>query len=72
MSDGRVTVIDRRAEYYARAAEAIAADPLDFYTRAEKGRRILAANLARAPVALPAPAAPLPDNVLTLKWKKTA
>ena len=34
--------IDRRAEYYARCAEVIAADPLDFYTRAEKGRRILA------------------------------
>jgi hypothetical protein len=34
--------IDRRAEYYARCAELIAADPLDFYTRAEKGRRILA------------------------------
>ena len=36
------TSIDRRAEYYARCAELIAADPLDFYTRAEKGRRILA------------------------------
>ena len=34
--------IDRRAEYYARCAELIAADPLDFYTRAEKGRRVLA------------------------------
>lgn len=34
--------IDRRAEYYARCAELIAADPLWFYTRAEKGRRILA------------------------------
>ena len=30
--------IDRRAIYYARAADVIAADPLDFYTRAEKGR----------------------------------
>ena len=34
------TSIDRRADYYARAAEVIAADPLDFYTRAEKGRRL--------------------------------
>ncbi|MGH8030045.1 MAG: hypothetical protein ACREO3_08930 [Arenimonas sp.] len=34
--------IDRRAEYYARCASLIASDPLDFYTRAEKGRRILA------------------------------
>jgi hypothetical protein len=33
------TSIDRRAIYYARAATVIAADPLDFYTRAEKGRR---------------------------------
>ena len=45
--------IDRRAEYYARCAELIAADPLDFYTRAEKGRRILAnwmgPNAAKAP-----------------------
>jgi|SRR5688500_8315544 hypothetical protein len=45
--------IDRRAEYYARCAELIAADPLDFYTRAEKGRRILAnwmsPNVAKAP-----------------------
>jgi hypothetical protein len=33
------TSIDRRAIYYARAADLIAADPLDFYTRAERGRR---------------------------------
>jgi hypothetical protein len=33
------TSIDRRAIYYARAANVIAADPLDFYTRAERGRR---------------------------------
>ena len=36
------TSIDRRAEYYAKCADVIAADPLDFYTRAEKGRRFLA------------------------------
>ena len=35
------TSIDRRAAYYARCAEVIAADPLDFYTRAERGRRWL-------------------------------
>lgn len=39
------TSIDRRAEYYARVAELIAADPLDFYTRAEKGRQFLASRL---------------------------
>ncbi len=36
------TSIDRRADYYARAAAVIAADPLDFYTRAERGRRFMA------------------------------
>lgn len=39
------TSIDRRAAYYTRAATLIAADPLDFYTRAEKGRRFLASRL---------------------------
>lgn len=39
------TSVDRRADYYARCAEHIAADPLDFYTRAEKGRRFIAAHL---------------------------
>jgi hypothetical protein len=36
------TSVDRRAEYYARCASVIAADPLDFYTRAEKGRKFQA------------------------------
>ena len=35
------TSIDRRAAYYARCAEVIASDPLDFYCRAEKGRQFL-------------------------------
>lgn len=35
-----MTEIDRRKHYYERAAEFIAADPLDFYTRAERGRRL--------------------------------
>lgn len=39
------TSIDRRADYYARIAPLIAADPLDFYTRAERGRRFLAVRL---------------------------
>ena len=39
------TSIDRRAEYYARSAAVIAADPLDFYTRAERGRRFQASQL---------------------------
>jgi hypothetical protein len=37
--------IDRRAQYYSRIAPAIAADPLDFYLRAEKGRHFLAEQL---------------------------
>lgn len=37
--------IDRRADYYARCAALIAADPLDFYTRAERGRRFQASRL---------------------------
>ena len=45
--------IDRRAEYYARCAELIAADPLDFYTRAEKGRRILANWMAPGAARIP-------------------
>jgi hypothetical protein len=32
-------VTDRREAYYAKLAKVIAADPLDFYTRAEAGRR---------------------------------
>ena len=39
------TSIDRRADYYARCAELIAADPLDFYTRAERGRRFQASRI---------------------------
>lgn len=35
------TSVDRRADYYARCAAVIAADPLTFYCRAEKGRRWL-------------------------------
>lgn len=38
--------IDRRADYYARCAALIAADPLDFYTRAERGRRFQASRLS--------------------------
>ena len=39
------TSVDRRAIYYARAAEIIAADPLDFYTRAERGRKFQTSQL---------------------------
>ena len=35
------TSIDRRAAYYARCADLIAADPLDYYSRAERGRKFL-------------------------------
>jgi len=47
------TSIDRRAEYYARIAPLIAADPLDFYTRAERGRRFLAGRLNPYPIETP-------------------
>lgn len=39
------TIIDRRAQYYARYAALIAADPLDFYSRAEKGRKLQVSRL---------------------------
>lgn len=47
------TSIDRRADYYARIAPLIAADPLDFYTRAERGRRFLASRLNPYPIETP-------------------
>lgn len=47
------TSIDRRADYYVRCAPLIAADPLDFYTRAERGRRFLASRLNPYPVETP-------------------
>lgn len=34
--------VDRREDYYANVGAFIAADPLDFYCRAERGRRWLA------------------------------
>lgn len=40
---------DRKAAYYANVAPLIAADPLFFYTRAEKGRKWLAAMNAPKP-----------------------
>ena len=39
MSRYETVSIDRRADYYGKAAMHIAADPLDFYTRIERGRR---------------------------------
>lgn len=47
------TSIDRRADYYARIAPLIAADPLDFYTRAERGRRFMAGRLNPYPIETP-------------------
>jgi hypothetical protein len=44
------TSIDRRAAYYARCAELIASDPLDFYCRAEKGRQYLESRRGPDPV----------------------
>jgi hypothetical protein len=60
------TSIDRRADYYARCAEIIAADPLDFYTRAERGRRFIANHL-NPHVALPAYSMPTPEEVVA--WR---
>lgn len=54
------TTVDRREAYYRRVAPHVAADPLAFYTRAEKGRRYLAwlrEPRAPKPAAAPAPAA---------------
>lgn len=42
MSRWETITIDRRTSYYARAAISIARDPLDFYTRAERGRKFQA------------------------------
>lgn len=53
--------IDRRAQYYARSAEIIAADPLDFYTRAERGRKFLAERFNRQQN----PSKSIVDNCLT-------
>lgn len=64
------TSIDRRADYYVRAAAVIAADPLDFYTRAERGRRFQASRPTARP--LPSPAvAPSPSTppVKLLAWR---
>lgn len=62
------TSIDRRAQYYARSAPLIAADPLDFYTRAENGRKFQINQLnARTlqPQALPsAPDSPIDELAL--------
>ena len=43
--------VDRREEYYVRVARFVAADPLDFYVRAERGRRIQRALRARSKTA---------------------
>lgn len=63
-------IVDRRAEYYARAAGHIADDPLGFYTRAERGRRWLARQFAIPIAAAPLiPAPPRVDNILILPRK---
>mgnify|MGYP001577520531 CR=1 FL=1 len=54
--------VDKRREYYERAAAVIAADLLDFYSRAERGRKIQAGFPW---MVKPAHA----SNVLTLKRK---
>ena len=60
--------IDRRAEYYARCAELIAADPLDFYTRAEKGRKFLASHLNPKDYAAPT-APPVSGPMELVLWR---
>lgn len=66
------TSIDRRADYYARSAPLIAADPLDFYTRAENGRRFQMSRLdLRA--SKPKPIAPtLPTPGESYAWRNEA
>ena len=59
--------VDRRAAYYARCAEIIAADPLDFYTRAEKGRQFLASHLN--PYGKQAPKAPVSGPMELVLWR---
>lgn len=58
------TSVDRRAEYYARCASVIAADPLDFYTRAEKGRKFQAARMGMD-------MAPTPQAQVVAKYLKS-
>lgn len=62
--------IDRREAYYERAATLIAADPLDFYTRAEAGRKVQAGIKPRdlqpfTTDAKPAPATAAPEAPAT-------
>lgn len=45
---------DNRQAYYERVAAHIAADPLDFYTRAEKGRRYQSGEWRPIPKRVPA------------------
>jgi hypothetical protein len=61
--------IDRRAEYYAKVAEHIANDPLDFYVRAERGRRWLYDRF-KIVAAAPPPAKEIQRAKLTLAWKR--
>ena len=66
------TSIDRRADYYARSAPLIAADPLDFYTRAENGRRFQMSRLclrASTPKSV-APTVPTPAECYS--WRNDA
>lgn len=65
--------IDRRAEYYAKIAEHIAKDPLDFYTRAEKGRRWLYDRFRIVAAPLPSAAEIQKAKVkLTLAYKRAS
>lgn len=68
------TSIDRRAEYYTRVAELIAADPLDFYTRAEKGRQFMASRLNqyRDQVLKPTPVRPARLEVVARRHESIA
>jgi hypothetical protein len=47
------TSIDRRAAYYARTATLIAANPQDFYARAENGRKFQTSRLNWPPATKP-------------------
>lgn len=58
--------VDRREEYYQRAADLMAADPLWFYARAEHGRRVQAGIKPKdlQPFAAVSAAPPAVDNVV--------
>lgn len=69
MSRYETRTTDRRAAYYGRIAPIIAADPLNFYVRAERGRKLQIEIYMKRPKIKPILVS-LPDNVV--KFTRTA